>query len=220
MAITNLITNITKSGSYPVSISCSSTNNCGLLSLTIFTQWTQQMLYELPTLNIKIFMADGTQLASFDIDMSTVNKDTLEQSEPYSVPIYNLPNDFNFSITPLFDKYALQSHNDQIDTGDLGLFTTSGTGIVDTNIQYYSSLYWTTPTQTFNISIDFDDSNIVAGGGSGGGGSSITVDANIDSTSTNPVENKAIYEALQPMTQAEYDALSSKDLPIYFIYEQ
>lgn len=195
MATTNLITNITKSGDYPISVTCSATNNCGLLSLMLPTQWTEQMLYELPTLNIKIFMSDGTQLVSFDVDMSTVNRDTLAQSEPYSIPIYNLPSDFTFSITPLFDKYALQAHNDQIDTGDFGSFTTSETGIVDTNIKDYSSLYWTTPTQTFNISIDFDDSNIVAGGGSGGGGGggSITIDTQVNGTSTNAVQNKAIY---------------------------
>ena len=195
MATTNLITNITKNGDYPISVTCSATNNCGLLSLMLSTQWTEQMLYELPTLNIKIFMSDGTQLVSFDVDMSTVNRDTLEQSEPYSIPIYNLPSDFTFSITPLFDKYALQAHNDQINTGDFGSFTTSETGIVDTNIKDYSSLYWTTPTQTFNISIDFDDSNIVAGGGSGGGGGggSITIDTQVNGTSTNAVQNKAIY---------------------------
>lgn len=38
--------------------------------------------------------------------------------------------------------------------------------------------------------------NIVVGGGGSGGGSNITVDAEISSTSTNPVQNKAIYNAL------------------------
>ena len=38
--------------------------------------------------------------------------------------------------------------------------------------------------------------NIVVSGGGSGGGSNITVDAEISSTSTNPVQNKAIYNAL------------------------
>lgn len=38
--------------------------------------------------------------------------------------------------------------------------------------------------------------NIVVGGGGSGGGSNITVDEELSSTSTNPVQNKAIYNAL------------------------
>lgn len=191
MAITNLISNINKTGTYPVSIDIECEYNCGMLSLILDNSWTDQMIQELPTINIQAFTNDGCKIISIDIDMDTLNREISEPTKPYSIPVYNLPNSFVFKVTPLFDKYALQSHNDQIDTGDFGLFTTSGTGIVDTNIKDYSSLYWTTPTQTFNISIDFDDSNIVAGGGSGGG--SETIDTQVNGTSENAVQNKAIY---------------------------
>lgn len=34
------------------------------------------------------------------------------------------------------------------------------------------------------------------------------------------LENKADLSMFTPMTQAEYDALENKDLPIYIVYEE
>ena len=64
---------------------------------------------------------------------------------------------------------------------------------MDTNTESYTSLLWTTYISNFVVTISFDDSNIVAGGGSGGGGG-IAIDTEVNGTSTNPVENKAIYD--------------------------
>lgn len=38
--------------------------------------------------------------------------------------------------------------------------------------------------------------------GGGGGGGSVTVDASLSSTSTNPVQNKAVYAAIQEINTA------------------
>lgn len=60
------------------------------------------------------------------------------------------------------------------------------------------------------------------------GTTAVTIDSVLSTTSENPVQNKVITNALgnkanvsslTAMTQAEYDALVTKDEPIYFIYE-
>ena len=193
MSITTLISNINRQNTYPVTQTGSAPSNCGLLCLTLSNTLTEQMLKELPTIEVNVFMPNGTKLTTISIDMYTVNKFTGESTEPYAIPLYNLPEDFIFSVEPLFDKYATSSHNAQIETGDFTLFNTSDTGIVDTNTESYTSLLWTTYISNFVVTISFDDSNIVAGGGSGGGGG-IAIDTEVNGTSTNPVENKAIYD--------------------------
>jgi len=192
MSISTLISSIDRQTTYPVTQSGSAPDNCGLLCLALNTTWTEQMIHELPTINVNIFMPDGSRLVTISVDMRTVNRSTHLPTNPYCIPLYNLPETFDFSITPLFDESALDSHNAQIETGDFTSFTTSEEGIVDTNPEDYTSLLWTIPTSTFDVTISFDDSNIVAGGGSGGIDPS-QIDTEVNGTSTNPVQNKAIY---------------------------
>lgn len=198
MAQTTLISSISRSTAYPVSVQATADNSCGTLSLIIPNAWSKQMLMELPTINISIFMEDGTKLKSFNINMTTVNNEikNAQSVDAYSIPIYDIPESFTFSIIPLFDKFALSAHNHNVENGNIEIFNTSSDGIVDTDIEDYSSKIWTTDTQTFNVKIVFDDSNISAGGGSGGGGGggSITVDTQVLPNSINPVQNRAIYD--------------------------
>ena len=170
MAITNIISSITRTGNYPESKVIDAENNCGTFCLTLGSIWTEQMLCELPTINISFWIDSLTKIASIDIDMRTVNEDTVKISsiDPYAIPIYDLPSEFMVKVTPLFDKYALAAHNDQIENGNIESFNTSDIGIVDTDTDDYSSELWTTPTATFDVSIDFDDTNIKAGGGGSG----------------------------------------------------
>ena len=173
MAQTELISNILRSGSFPVEVLVSAENNCGMLQLVLGSDWTEQMLCELPTINITIYTTNGEKYMQFDIDMSTVNENYQTKeggpkpTEPYSKAIYGLPPEFKFSVTPLFDKYALESHNEKVRSGDIPLFETSDKGIVDTNIDNYSSEIWSTPTTIFPITINFDDSNVYSGGFTG-----------------------------------------------------
>lgn len=52
------------------------------------------------------------------------------------------------------------------------------------------------------------------------GANKTIVDSSFNAQSTNPVQNATLTEIFTPMTQAEYDLLSDKDMPLYFIYEQ
>lgn len=203
MAVTTLLSSITRSSSYPITQTLSASANCGTFSLILTSAWTEQMLCELPVINLSIFVDTNIRLMSVDIDMRTLNTNTIELSgaEPYSIPVYGLPTDFTVSITPLFDKYALSSHNTQVEIGHIEKFNTSAIGIVDTDMNDYSSELWLSPTQTFNVTLAFDDTNISSS--SGGGGSSITVDTQVIENSTNPVAGGAVYSFVNSSVSTE-----------------
>lgn len=173
MAQTNILSSITRTGSYPLSTSLTAGSNCGTMSISLTGTWDRQMISELPTINFSVFMADGTKLVSVDFDMTTFTSDkgSIDVVEPYTMALYDLPEEFTLKVTPIFDKNAIASHNAQIEAGDVTVFNTSNTGIVDTNTSDYSALLWTTPTTTFNMTITFDDANISSGGGGGGSSS-------------------------------------------------
>lgn len=172
MAITQLLSSINKSDTYPKSVSISAPDSCGMLILMPNSEISEQQLFELPTINVKIFDSSGKVFLNKDINLSAIDFNAIvtKQADPYSVPIYDIPSDCVCSITPIFDTNAFRCHNETVLNGNIGSFTTSETGIVDTNTEDYRSLLWETPTDTFDISIYFDDSNISSGGSSGGGG--------------------------------------------------
>ncbi len=170
MAQTTIFSSLSATGTYPITKPVTADNNCGMLCLSLTGTWTEQMLHELPSINVKIFIDSTTVYSSFEINMRTIAEYTISNpTEPYVLPIYDIPSSFIFSITPMFDKNALDSHNACVETGNVEMFTTSSNGIVDSDTIDPSN-YWTVPTSTFNISVIFDNSNVKAGGGSGGGG--------------------------------------------------
>lgn len=172
MAQTTIVSSLSATGTYPITNPVTADNNCGMLCLSLSGTWTEQMLHELPSINVKLFIDSTTVYSSFEINMRTIAEYTKSNpTEPYVLPIYDIPSSFIFSITPMFDKNALDSHNACVETGNVEMFTTSSKGIVDSDTIDPSN-YWTVPTSTFDISISFDDSNVKAGGGSGGGGTS------------------------------------------------
>jgi len=195
MAITNLISSISRTTDYPVSISASADNNCGTLQLILDDSWTDQMIHELPAINITILTADDSKFLSFDVNMSTVNEEyrnkerSLSPADPYSIAIYDIPKTIKFSITPLFDNYALKSHNDLIKDGSIDIFNTNNKGIVDTDTDDYSSELWTTPTSTFNITINFDNSNVSSSGGGGGSSTPTAQDVTYDNSTSGLTAN-------------------------------
>lgn len=172
MAQTSLITSIDRSVSYPLEITVDAANLCGTISVAP-NNWTEQMLYELPTVNISVYTPEDVRLMSVDVSLQTYSSDTgkITCIDPYVIPIYNIPETVILKISPVFDAHALQSHNEQVMNGNVSIFDTTIAGVVNTNMAAYASDLWTTPTQTFDISIEFDDANINSGGGSGGGGS-------------------------------------------------
>lgn len=176
MSQTTLLSSINRTTDYPITVSSTADSHCGTLQLILGSDWTEQMLCELPAINITILTENDSRYLSFDINMTTVNEDYRNKTggpepvEPYSLAIYDLPGSFKFSVTPLFDKHALSSHNENVSIGNIPYFQTSDKGIVDTDIDNYSSEIWDTPTTTFPITIKFDNSNVSSGGSSGGGG--------------------------------------------------
>lgn len=176
MSQTTLLSSINRTTDYPITASSTADSHCGTLQLILGSDWTNQMIHELPAINISILTADGSKFLSFDVNMSTVNEElrnkdrSLTSAEPYSIAVYDIPKDITFSITPLFDQYALKAHNDLINDGNIEIFDTTDKGIVDTDSDNYSPELWTTPTSTFDITIIFDNSNVASGGSSGGGG--------------------------------------------------
>ena len=176
MSQTTLLSSINRTTDYPITVSSTADSHCGTLQLILGNDWTNQMIHELPAINISILTADGSKFLSFDVNMSTVNEElrnkdrSLTPTEPYSIAVYDIPKDITFSITPLFDQYALKAHNDLINDGNIEIFDTSDKGIVDTDSEDYVYRLWTTPTDTFDITIIFDNSNVSSGGSSGGGG--------------------------------------------------
>lgn len=51
------------------------------------------------------------------------------------------------------------------------------------------------------------------------GSSSLVIDSALSATSENPVQNKVITQCLTPMAESAYTSLTTKDRPLYFIYE-
>lgn len=172
MAITTLCTQIDKSQTYPKFTTVSVPNNCGTLILQYGDGYdADQMIYELPSITINIYVEEEGTLVLFTSRALTLTVPTT-QIEIGDV-MTDIPDTCVFCLKPEFDNSAFNSHNEDV--------ITSGDGEM-----------WNTPTQTFPIKILFDDTNVVAGGGSGGG-SDIPIDTQVDPDSENPVQNKAIY---------------------------
>lgn len=172
MANVTLINSVTRNTEYPIVISVNAKYNCGTLTLGIDEEWSYQMLMELPSINFKIYKSDGSLYQAFSVNMDTFNSNTggnVISKTSYSIPIYDIPTTSVFHITPMFDKDAISSHNNLIETG------------IETGE------LWTTETQTFNLTAKFDNDSIVSGGassGGGGGGGDSATDVSFDNTGT------------------------------------
>ena len=171
MATTTLASSITKSSTYPDSVSVSAPNGCGLLCFIPPGTLTQQMICELPAINIYIKLSDGSVYSAINVYLDTVNsciKSAETQSSgkdityPYSpeaaycIPLHEVPASCSFEILPIFDDNALSAHNNDIENGNVMFLHTTSNGIVTDGEQDM----WTTPTASFPISIVFDDSKI------------------------------------------------------------
>lgn len=215
MSQTTLLSSINRTTDYPITVSSTADSHCGTLQLILGSDWTEQMLCELPAINITILTENDSRYLSFDINMTTVNEDYQNKTggpepvEPYSLAVYDLPGSFKFSVTPLFDKYALESHNENVSIENIPYFQTSDKGIVDTDIDNYSSERWDTPTSTFDITMIFDNSNVSSGGSGGGGGSTPTAaDVTYDG-STSGLTTTNVQDAIDEV-QGNVDAVNTK----------
>ena len=211
MAQFNILSSINRSTTYPLKKSITATYNCGTFCLVPTGDFTQQMLCELPAVNIKIFTGANEVQYDFDINMSIVNDDTLNYSAiyPYSIPVLNIPQSFSIKVTPMFDADALSAHNNDVENGNIEQFLTDGE-IVDSND--YSAYLWTTETEEFPILIYFDNTNIQAGGssGGGGGGSDQASDIHYDN-STSGLSATNVQEAIDELQATSAHIVTESD---------
>lgn len=144
MAQTEILSSVSRSTTYPVTETISAPNNCGLLAVSLDNSWTDQMLFELPVLNVNLYTQQDILFKSFDINLQTFNSDnnTISIADSYAIPLYNLPTDFTISVIPLFDNNSLTAHNELIENG------------------IEESSLWDTETSTFTLSLYFDDTSI------------------------------------------------------------
>lgn len=74
-----------------------------------------------------------------------------------------------------------------------------------------------------NVAVTSDDGSATITGSpvatSGTIDVSVVVDASFVQDSNHPVKSKLLQTLFTPMTQAQYDSLQTKDMPLYFIYE-
>ena len=93
-----------------------------------------------------------------------------------------------------------------------------------TNIVFESDINNGLEVDTHNVKVKIDSTS-VSGLTVSANGVKLTADTAINSASTNVVQNKVVYEQLdglkfKHLTQAEYDALATKDsMTVYVIYE-
>lgn len=135
-----LISVIDRATKYPIYESVSITGND--LFITMETDnWTDQMFYELPSIQVGIYTKiNGVYIKylanNFTID-TRVPQSKLSRSDAICYKVKNVPSDFYLYINPIFDNNALSAHNELIENGlDEGSL-------------------WTTPTRTFNISVGY-----------------------------------------------------------------
>ena len=161
MATTTILSSVTAGGSYPTDVSISASNGCGSLCFIPTADITEQMTYELPAISVDVIMPDDSIYTNIQVLL-----DNIQGDEPYIIPLYELPSSCSLRVMPLFDKYALKSHNENIECG-------------------FDGTIWDTPTAIFPISVVFDDTDISSEGGSGGGGGGQS-GATVLSGSSNP----------------------------------
>ena len=106
----------------------------------------------------------------------------------------------------------------------------TSTAAIHRNIWYGTKAEYDNETKDENTIYIITDEEESGGGSSGGGSSNITIDTKLSKTSTNPVQNKVITNALEDHTDAvnihreiwygtkeEYDALLQKDRTALYV---
>lgn len=136
---TTLLTQITRSGTYPVEVPVTITGNKGFISLNT-DNWSPQMFYELPAIKVDLYTdVDGTKVRStlFSKVLKTYNPTfPIDQQCSFCISIKDVPEECYLYISPIFDNNAIEARNELIRNG-------IETGQI-----------WDTVTQTFNINLE------------------------------------------------------------------
>ena len=145
-----LIHSFDKNGTYPTYVSVTATHHCGTVSIQLPDDFTEQMSYELPSINIDVYTSIDNTLVLYRERALVVPVDMEHKDSTYS--IIDIPKQCIFAITPLYDNSAFSSHNRMAEV--------------------FEENEWTTRTTEFPLTLTWSDVNVVAGGG----GSGVTTD--------------------------------------------
>lgn len=169
---TTLINQVSTSTTYPIYVSVTATNCCGIVNL-ILEDFTEQMSYEIPAINIDIYTINNGKKCLYRPRALTIFTNEINRCESYT--IMDIPQSCQFAITPIFDKNAVNSHNEMLKVFNVNSKWKTTRGNIpdaeyDANDGYITEINegeeWTVNTD-FNITLTWDDVNIKAGGGSG-----------------------------------------------------
>lgn len=163
MAQTTLLTTISRNDTYPVYTNISAPHSCGTVKILVDSTYTEQMLYELPNITINIYTESDGEKVLYTSRALTMK--VPEVDNPIESILVDIPTTCILAVIPEFDDTAFEAHNEAVCTSKEGT-------------------KWTEPTETFPITIIWDDTNIYAqqGEGGGGGGSSSASDITYDNS--------------------------------------
>lgn len=146
MAITQLANNITKDTTFPLMSQVSAPNCCGTVILKCGSTYTEQMVHEMPSILINIYLLQASAYVLYE--SRKLNLSVPQDMESFSVSIEDIPTSCILSVEPNFDDFAIQSHNEMA--------------------RVFTETEWDEPTEMFPITLLWDDTNIKAGGSGGG----------------------------------------------------
>ena len=133
MSTTSLLTQISRSDTFPIEKSISLPDNYGYLSFSI-SDWTEQMYRELAALNINVFIDVGGEEVKYT-PVSLCYSFNMN-SNSGTITLKDMPSYCTLKINPIFNPDALTAHNDLVDIG-----------IID-------GPKWTTETSTFAMNVN------------------------------------------------------------------
>lgn len=172
---TILATSFNITEEYPIFKSVTASNYCGTVTILLDENFTKQMSYELPAVNIDIYTVINGVRTLYKERAIVINTNIEEPNRTYM--LLDIPKNCIFAITPLFDKTAFVAHNEMVDVFNSDTKWKTSPGNISAeeyaeNDGYILSINedekWTTPTAEFTVTLVFDETNIKAGGGSGG----------------------------------------------------
>ena len=187
-----LIHSFDKNGTYPTYVSITATHHCGTVSIQLPDEFTEQMSYELPSINIDVYTSVNDTLVLYRERALVVPVDMEHKDSTYS--IIDIPKQCIFAITPLYDDDAYRSHNRMAEV--------------------FEESEWTTRTTEFPLTLIWSDVNVVAGGGNSGGSGTTDYDELENKPQINDIElsgNKTSHDlGLQSeLTEAQQNAVDS-----------
>ena len=135
MTVTNILTKINRSDSFPY-IKDVSISGRSYISIKA-NDWTAQMFYELPCIKFDIYTNQNGTMCKYNQNSYTIDTSSglLEDAE-CCLEVKNIPSKFYLYISPIFDSNAIAARNALIRNG-----------IEDGDI-------WDSITDTFNITIN------------------------------------------------------------------